>query len=214
MLGFGPIGTLAVATGPSSGAVTFTLTAAAGSFAMTGVAATFTIREATAAGSFALSGISASFTLKEAAGAGAFAYTGVAASFTIREQPTAGVYTLNGVPANETVLEADQAGAFVFTGNPATLTRTGFDYEFQQGGIGHLLLEAEEAKRLAAITNRPPPGFLDTRTPPTAAPIGPPIAPAAPAVDLGALRAHADALAAQKAAKQRRDIEAILLLAA
>lgn len=85
------------------------------------------------------------------------------------------------------------------------------------GGIGHYLVEIEEAKRLAAITKRGPPGFVDLRSAPTFAPFGsPPIAPAAPPIDLQAVaaqRAAAQLQAAQATQKRRRDEEAILLLA-
>lgn len=95
----------------------------------------------------------------------------------------------------------------------------GFDVDVDSviGGVGHFKWEIEEARRLAAITRRGPPGFVDLRSVPTFPTIGaPPIAPAAPAPDLPALaqqRATAQMQAAAAAKKRRREAEAILLLA-
>lgn len=78
------------------------------------------------------------------------------------------------------------------------------------GGVGHFLYEIEEAKRLAAITKRGPPGFVDLRSAPTFPSFGgQPAAPAAPPIDLQAIAAQR----AQIQAKKRREAEAILLLA-
>lgn len=120
-------------------------------------------------------------------------------------------------PSTDVVtMPVDSTGSLVVTGNPVDLRRTGFDYEFQQGGIGHLLLAAEQAKQLAAITRKAPPA-IDLRSPVRFAPLAsPPVAPPAPVTDLSAVHAQrtADAAAATEAAKKRRrDIEAILLLA-
>lgn len=214
LLGHDALGHWSLGHPPDSGATTTTLTAAAGALTIVGVAVSFTITEAISAASISISGTATPFKITEAVAPGAISLAGKPITFTITEALAAGSFTINGQPVNEIILEAETAAAIRIIGNDAQLVRTGFDYDVQQGGIGHYLLEAEEAKRLAAITNRPPPGFLDTRTPPTAALIGPRPAPVAPSVDLGALRAQAEAHAAQKAAKQRRDIEAILLLAA
>lgn len=78
------------------------------------------------------------------------------------------------------------------------------------GGVGHLLYELEEAKRLAAITKRGPPGFVDLRSAPTFPAFGgQPTPPAAPPIDLQAIANQR----AQIQAKKRREAEAILLLA-
>lgn len=88
---------------------------------------------------------------------------------------------------------------------------------FSIGGVGHFLYEIEEAKRLAAITKRGPPGFIDLRSTPTFAAFGgQPVAPSAPPVDLQAIanqQVTAQMQAAQAAKKRRRESEAILLLA-
>lgn len=101
----------------------------------------------------------------------------------------------------------------------------GFDIRVDQGsaggslgGVGHYRFELEEARRLAAITKRGPPGFVDLRSAPTFAPFGgPPAAPAMPGPDPGMIaqqRPTAQMQAAQDARKRRREVEAILLLAA
>jgi hypothetical protein len=200
------------------GAQTFTLSADAGAFSIAGVAATFTIKEAPAAGAFSIGAIAGSFTVKTALeGAGAFAWAGKAASFTVKESAVAGAFTINGQPANEIILEADAAGAFVISTFPAVLDRSGYDFEPALGGVGHFLLEAAEARRLAAITKRNIPPAIDTRTTPQFGPLArPQSAPLAPVVDIAAIaaqRATAEMQAAQAAKKRRRDVEAILLLA-
>lgn len=83
------------------------------------------------------------------------------------------------------------------------------------GGIGHLLMEMQRAKQLAAITRTIPPP-VDRRTAPTFRPVArPQAAPIAPAVDMAAIqKQHMEAAAAAaKVAKKRREEEAILLLA-
>jgi len=215
MLGFGAIGVNPVGIGPRGGVTNTVLTASTGSFALTGGAATFTITQAAAVGSFALTGVSASFSISWPNAAGAFALSGIAASFNVSISAAPGAFTINGQPANEIILWPDAPAAFTVTGSDANLVRTGDDYEFKLGGVGHYKLELERAKRLAAITRNPPPP-VDLRTRPQFEPLArPPIAPAAPAVDIAAIqkqRMDAAAAAAQ-AAKKRREIEAILLLA-
>jgi hypothetical protein len=215
MLGFDAVGRLALGQLPR-GSVTATLTAAAGSLTVTGSAVTFSIVEAAAAGSLALSGVTTSFAVKSAIGAGAFVSAGVAAVLTPTVNAASGTFTMNGQPVNEIIMEAEGPASFVVAGNYAALSRTGFDYDFQQGGIGHLLMEMERAKQLAAITRTIPPP-VDRRSAPTFRPAPRPLAaPIAPAVDMMAAiqkQRMDEAAAASKAAKKRRDEEAILLLA-
>lgn len=219
MLGFDAVGRLALGQLPR-GSVTATLTAAAGSFTVTGFAVTFSIVEAAAAGSLALSGVTTAFTVKSPISAGAFASAGVAAVLTPTVNAATGAFTMNGQPVNEIIMEAEGPASFGVTGNDAALSRTGFDYDFQQGGIGHLLMDMERAKQLAAITRTIPPP-VDRRTAPTFKPAARPAAgspwaiPAEIAATQAAMqqkRAEA-AAAASRAAKKRRDEEAILLLA-
>ncbi|WP_426418209.1 hypothetical protein [Bradyrhizobium genosp. A] len=162
-----------------------------------------------------LAGSASSFTVSEAAGPGAFAWAGSAVAFAPTVNAVAASFTLNGNPVNEIILEAEGPATFTVTGNDAQLSRTGFDYEFQQGGIGHLLMEMERAKQLAAITRTIPPP-VDRRTMPTFRPIARPhAAPIAPAIDVEAIQKQRmeAAAAAAKVAKKRREEEAILLLA-
>lgn len=104
-----------------------------------------------------------------------------------------------------------------FDNDTACDTRNVFGVSFI-GGIGHYKWELEEAKRLAAITTRGSPGFVDLRSPIRFDPIGgQPIAPTMPGPDPGMIaqqQASAQMQAAQAAKKRRREIEAILLLAA
>jgi hypothetical protein len=152
-----------------------------------------------------------------AAGAGAFAFVGQAANFKVTEAATGGSFAFTGIEAvvTPTTVVAVDSGAFAATFNPANLGRTGADFESPSGGVGHYLLELEEAKRLARITRNPPPP-LDLRTSQQFAPLAkPPIAPPTPAVDLTAIQQQrmAAEMQAAQAAKKRREIEALLLLA-
>jgi hypothetical protein len=210
---FDAIGRVAIGQVPSSGSVV--MAAATGTFAFTGNAATFAISEAASTGAFNLTGITASFSVGWPETAGAFTFTGKAATFTISEAAASGAFALTGQPANETILWPDAPASFVFTGNPANLVRTGDNYEFKLGGVGHYKLELERAKQLAAITRKAP-GPIDLRTKPQFQPLASPYsAPSSPSLDAAAiLKQRMDAqMAAAKAAKKRRDAEAILLLA-
>jgi hypothetical protein len=213
LLGFDALGRFALGQLPG-GRTTISLPAAAGSFALAGQAATFTIKEAADAGSFALAGVSGSFTVKEAVGAGTFAFTGVAAAFKITELALSGAFVLTGNPANDQTTEDADPGVFTLTGNDAPLIRSGADFELVYGGVGHYLEEMERARQLAKITRKTP-APIDRRTMPRFEPLpGPPIAP--PAVDMAAIqneRMAAQAAAAAAAKKRRRDEEAVLLLA-
>lgn len=87
--------------------------------------------------------------------------------------------------------------------------------QFFYGGVGHLLMEMQRAKQLAAIT-RTIPHPVDRRTMPMFRPVARPLAaPIAPAVDVAAIQKQRmeAAAAAAKVAKRRREEEAILLLA-
>ena len=214
LLGFDALGRLALGQF-HGGRQTITLAVSPGVFALTGSAATFTIKEAAAVGPFALTGVSASFTVKEAVTYATFSFSGVPVSFTVSEAAATGLFTASGKPANETTIEQDAPGAFVVTGNDADLLRTGADFDLVYGGVGHYLLEQERAKQLAKITRRAP-GPVDRTTAPRFKSIGsPPVALGAPVVDLAAIQKQRATAQMQAAAamKRRRDEEAILLLA-
>jgi hypothetical protein len=215
LLGFDAIGRLAIGQLPG-GRTTTTLTVSAGAFAIAGSAATFSVKEAEGVSTFALTGVAAAFTIVEAVTKGAFAFTGVAAALKISEAPNVGAFTLNGRPINEIILEAEGPEQFTLNGVDTILTRTGADFESPSGGIGHHLLEAERAKQLAYV-KRQPPAAIDRRTTPQFEPLArPPVAPSAPLVDMAAIQEQRTAaeMQAAKAAKNRRDLEAILLLVA
>lgn len=167
-----------------------------------------------AIGMRALGQLSGQLTYVLSASTGSFSVAGNADAFQIVENIQGGTFTLNGNPVNEIILEADTAGAFVVTGYDASLSRTGDDYEFKLGGIGHFLEEIERAKQLAAITRKIPPP-VDRRTLPRFEPIpGVQQAPSAPVVDMGAIEQQRQSEAARAATmRRRRDEEAILLLA-
>lgn len=209
MLGFDALGRLALAQ-IQPGNVSMPVLP--GSFAASGVAQAFSLSEATLSGSFVVT--APSITEKFGLSAGSFTLNGVSARGDVELDAIAGSYAVTGSISNNINGAAD-AGAFHLTGNPARLERTGFDYEFQQGGIGHLLMEMQRAKQLAAITRTIPPP-VDRRTAPTFRPAPRPLAaPIAPAVDVAAIQKQRTetAAAAAKVAKRRREEEAILLLA-
>lgn len=214
LLGFDAVGRFAL--GQIRGATTTAyLSTSAGAFTLTAFPVSFTITEATAPAALAIAGVATSFTISEPVAPTAFAFSGKALAFQISENASPGAFTLNGQPINEIILEAEGPASFAVTGNDAQLSRTGFDYEFQQGGIGHLLMEMERAKQLAAITRTIPPP-VDRRTVPAFRPVArPQAAPIAPAVDVAAIQKQRmeAAAVASKAAKKRREEEAILLLA-
>ncbi|WP_342711512.1 hypothetical protein AAFG13_06630 [Bradyrhizobium sp. B124] len=215
MLGFDAIGRLALGQVKQTGPVNISLPAATGSFALAGVAVTFKLLEVATAGGYVLAGVAAGGKITETASSGAFALSLKAAPFNRKISAAPGAFTLTGYAANEPVVEDADPGAFVWTGNDAPLIRTGFDYEVQQGGIGHYLEEMERARQLARITRNP--GVpIDRRSRPRFQPIGRPlVAPPAPAVDMRAVERErmAAQMAAAAAQKKRRDEEALLLLA-
>ncbi|MCA6114252.1 hypothetical protein J6524_04820 [Bradyrhizobium sp. WSM 1738] len=215
LLGFDAIGRLALGQIQQGGVTNIVMPAAAGAFAFAGVAATFKITEAANVGAFTLAG-AATFNIREIAAPGSFTLSLQTATLGRTLSAAVGTFTLTGIDPDEALNEDADPGAFVFTGNDAPLIRTGFDYEFQQGGIGHYLLELERAKQLAAITRKVPGVPIDRRTVPRFEPLrASPIAPPAPAVDLAAVQNERLAAAAAEAAKmrRRRDEEALLLLA-
>lgn len=211
--------TVTIPSGSGSGNV-FTyqpvtvLAADAGYYTLTGKAAAFADFVAAAAGAYSLTGFP--ITLFGTLSAGAYALTGRAAGFSSVEAAAPGSYSLSGV-AEATSLVMEAAGAaYVFAPTDTPLVRSGFDYEFQQGGIGHYRLELERAKQLAAITRKVPGVPIDRRTVPRFEPLRTSlITTPAPAVDVQAIENKQMAAAAAEAAKtrRRRDEEALLLLA-
>ncbi|WP_431014566.1 hypothetical protein [Bradyrhizobium pachyrhizi] len=213
LLGFDAIGRLALGQVRQGGALS--MDAAAGSFAVSGISATFKLVEAVSVGSYVLTGNAAGAKVVFPVSAGSFTLSLKASTLDRQLSAAPGAFTLTGYAANEPVVEDADPGVFVFTGNDAPLIRTGYDYEVQQGGIGHYLEEMERARQLQRITRNP--GVpVDRRSRPRFQPIGrPPVAPPAPAVDIRAVELQRMAAQVQAAAaqKKRRDEEALLLLA-
>lgn len=215
--------------------------AASGAFALSGVAAPFAVKFAAAAGSYVLTGFAANEPIKEAVTAGAFVLTGFAANEPVQEATFSGSFIVAeaaqfagaGMDAigrlsigqisqpariqgeRFTVYFSTAGGAVAFTPSAAPLSRTGDNYEFKFGGVGHYKLERERAAQLAKITRKPPPP-VDLRTAPQFAPIGraPVVAPV-PVVDLASIQNQrmAEQMQAARIQKRRRDEEALLLLA-
>lgn len=187
--------------------------AQAGSFTETGNAATFKISEPGAAASYGLTGNSALLTPKIPAGAASFAETGRAATFAVREAAAAGSVALAGLASLATNVLPSAGTSFSVSVVNANLVRTGDDYDFKLGGVGHFLEEIERQKQLAAITRKIP-GPVDRRTMPGLQRIMPPAAPPAPVAAMANIEAQGQADAARAAAmRRRRDEEAVLLLA-
>lgn len=186
--------------------------AVSASFAVSGGGQPFTLAENAAAGSFALSATSISEVIEVAAGS--FSLTGAAQTFTITENVGAGSYDITGSVSNN-VNGVAESGAFLLTAPDQWIYRTGDDYEFKLGGIGHLLEEIERQKQLNAITRKIP-GPVDRRSIPRFEPLrGLSSAPAVPAPDMASVQNQhmAEAAAQARTAKRRRDEEALLLLA-
>jgi len=124
MPGLGAIGAFAIGTVPSSTAITYTLSAASGSFALTGEATAFTLSEADHAGSFALTGTASLFSLSQAPAAGSFTLTGEATAFAFAEAVASGAFALTGIATTDTDSEAAATGSFALTGIAATMAIT------------------------------------------------------------------------------------------
>lgn len=216
LLGFDAIGRLAL--GQIQRPTTIVLSVSAANYAITASAVLFKIAELVTQSTITIAGVENSEQIKESVATASFLLSTSTVSFKIVEPVSAASYVVTPSPVNLMDIEPVLPGSIVISPLAVPLTRTGFDYDFQQGGVGHLLYEALEAKRLAAITRRGPPGFVDLRSQPSFGSFGgPPVAAAAPPVNLQAVaeqRAAAQQQAAQEATKRRRrDEEAIVLLA-
>jgi len=218
MLGFDALGRLALGQIQQDGVTNIVMSADAGAFTFSGVAATFKTTETAAAGAFSFSGKAATFTIGEAAAPGSFTLSLKTVTFGRTLVAAAGSYTFAGIDPDEALSEDADPGQFVFTGHDAPLIRTGYDYAPGYQGIGHYLEEMARARRLAAITKKVPGVPIDRRTSPQWETLrASPVAPIAPAIDVAAVQAErmAAAAAASEAAtkRRRRDEEALLLLA-
>lgn len=142
---------IVVATFKGAASGSATLTAAQGSFALSGQAATFAIKETAAQGSYALSGEAAAFGVKLTAAQGSHSLSGQAASFAGQLTAAHGSYVLAGQDAN-LVAQADvsltaQTGIYTLLGEEA---RFSFTENQASGGItrGERESTKERAERI------------------------------------------------------------------
>lgn len=105
---------------PTSGVVDTLLTAASGSFTLTGEAATFDVGMPAAFGSFTLTGEAALLGPGIVAASGSFALTGEAATFDMKTSAAFGSFALTGEPVIFGVGLTAAFGSFTFTGEAAT----------------------------------------------------------------------------------------------
>ncbi|WP_316219391.1 hypothetical protein [Bradyrhizobium sp. SZCCHNR2026] len=206
-----------------------------GSIALSGVTATFRVAWPETVAAFASAGAAASFKVSEATvtGSVAFGVVPVATSQTwpvpgsslvVSYRPASLVPAINASPsafmaagfaANDTVIEAAAGAMVVLSPSPTELVRTGDDYEFKLGGVGHFRLELERAKQLARITRKLPPP-IDLRTAPKFEPVRRShITSPIPDVDLSSFQVQrtTEQMRAAQAARNQSELEAVLLLA-
>lgn len=155
--------------GNPAGGPTYTLTAATGSFTLTGIAATFKVSRklVAATGSFALTGQAANLQVsrKLVAGTGSFALTGVAvnlvytpvsgATYTLVAQT--GAFNLTGQAAAFKVSRklVAETVAYAFIGNTANFYPGGIIPVTTKGGKGQgKNLTLKQKKKLKAVVNQ------------------------------------------------------------
>jgi hypothetical protein len=219
MLGFDALASFPLGGIPSS-ARTDVLTAASGSYVVTGNASSGGYGEAAQSGSYAITGNAAGMAFT--AGSGSYALTGTSA--TARMPVESGSYAITGHDALFTVTLAAESGSYTLTLGEYTLRRTGDDIDPGVYGIGHIKLAMEEARRLSRVV-KPPPHPVISRpprlVPQLAAPVVQPL-PIGGLIDNSNLLDHMAAQRQQMAAQQateaqqqaRRRAVAVLLLAA
>jgi len=213
LLGFDALGRSAIGQIPRSGAITLPVSAA--SVAVTTQSVTLKISESVGAAVWAITGGAVTYRLQEPITATSLVCTLKAPAVAISQAVAPAAFSIAMFNVNEPMTGPVEAASLVITANDVALSRTGFDYDFQQGGIGHYLEEMERARQLQRITRNP--GVpIDRRTRPRFQSMGrAPIAPAVPVLDMQAVAR--ERMAAQQAAaaaqKKRRDEEALLLLA-
>jgi hypothetical protein len=216
LLGHDALGHWALGHPPDSTATITVLVVATASYTLTANAVTESIIENISPAAFVLAGQGVTEKEIEAVSVANFAVTGnsVSARFLMPLAPAAFVVTANPTTEFETEVIAPASFAVTFNNVPLVWTGAGIDTSYS-GGVGHYKLDLERARQLAKITRKVPPP-VDLRTAPTFKAVGsPPIAPAIPAPMMQPIpnQGMAEAAAKAKVIKQRRDIEAILLLA-
>jgi hypothetical protein len=216
LLGHDAIGHWALGHPPDNTATVTVLVVATASYTVTSNAVTFKLIENISPAAFVVSAQAVIEKQIEAVSAASFAVTANAVTARLGVAVAPAAYVVTTFPTIEFENEVIAPAAFAVTFNnvPLVWTGAGIDTSYS-GGVGHYKLDLERARQLAKITRKVPPP-VDLRTVPTFKPVGrPPIAPALPAPVVAAIpdQRMGDAAANAKASKQRRDIEAILLLA-
>jgi hypothetical protein len=203
---------------------------AAGSYAVSGSPIALDPTETLQAGSYAVTGRAPSFgvalDMSPASAAAIVTRFGDVGLLAIPQRVPilassggAGQFAVQGFSLTTSDVWPVSSGSYASTLTPInqyTLTRTGDDYEFKLGGVGHLLLEIEEAKRLAAITRKVPSPVNTFTRPSFAAIMAQPNAalPALPSPSaLQAQQQQAAAQAAAVARRRRQEAEILLLVA-
>jgi hypothetical protein len=219
MPGFGAVGVQPIGVGPpQTGLVPIIVVVSSASYALTANAVTLNETDNISPAAFVVAPQGVTLKELEAVAANSFAVSTVPVSFKFAENVAATSNTVTTYPTTEPEVWPIAATSFAITFNDVPLKWTGAPFDLVYGGVGHYKYEAARARQLAKITRTIPPP-IDRRSAPTFAPIGqarPPIAPAAPAVDMAAIqnqRMAEQAQAAAVAAKRRRNEQALLLLA-
>jgi hypothetical protein len=213
LLGFDALGRLALGQIRRGGQQTFSLQVDPGALALSPQSVPFVVAEAAPTGVLSISPVVFADQIFDKAEIGSLSLASVPVSLGPLLNPLPGGLSVSG-SLKFTTFETALFGNLALTAD-VPLSRTGFDYNFQQGGIGHFLYERERARHLAAIT-RTIPAPIDRRSAPTFKPVPRPYsAPIAPAPDLAAIENERMVVAAAQAqaTKKRRELEAILLLA-
>jgi hypothetical protein len=122
MLGFDALGRLALGEGILVGVTNTILSAAAGSFAETGIAASFSVLEATGGTSYALTGNAAAFQPQLHGVAASYAETGNAAAFAVLLPGVGASYALTGGAATFAARLATGGASYAETGNAAAFS--------------------------------------------------------------------------------------------
>jgi hypothetical protein len=99
----------------------------------------------------------------EAVSSASFAVTANAASLRIIASPAPAAFIVTTYPTTEFENEVVAPASLVLRFNDVPLVRTGFDYDVQQGGVGHYKLDLERARQLARMARKVPPP-IDLRT--------------------------------------------------
>jgi hypothetical protein len=101
------------------------LTAAQGTYTLTGQDATFVVTMPAAQGSYTLSGQAATFAIAMPAAVGSYSVTGQDATFAVVMPAAQGTYTLSGQSATFAVVMPAAQGSYILTGQNATFIAAG-----------------------------------------------------------------------------------------